>query len=184
MPLHVGHKNELKHTWLTTGERKFIAKKLVCKTPHHDILEMVRSTITKQELQRLHLITKKDIANIERDFNLTSEAQKHPLAQVLHAGATRTPHTEQLRYPQSEAKPNIRHEAFAASSLEAGIDSARLLVAANASCHLPQELCLVRYEADSAGIHLTHKSERGTFEHCSKTDKHTARLTLCDANAS
>ncbi|KAG8279342.1 hypothetical protein J6590_107738 [Homalodisca vitripennis] len=41
------------------------------------------------------------------------------------------------------------------------------------------ELCLVRCEADSAGIHLTHKSERGTFEHCSKTDKHTARLTLC-----
>ncbi|KAG8249769.1 hypothetical protein J6590_012074 [Homalodisca vitripennis] len=46
------------------------------------------------------------------------------------------------------------------------------------------ELCLVRCEADSAGIHLTHSSERGTFEHCSKTDKHTARLTLCDANAS
>ncbi|KAG8250051.1 hypothetical protein J6590_005445 [Homalodisca vitripennis] len=37
---------------------------------------------------------------------------------------------------------------------------------------------------DSAGIHLTHSSERGTFEHCSKTDKHTAHLTLCDANAS
>ncbi|KAG8263501.1 hypothetical protein J6590_032191 [Homalodisca vitripennis] len=66
--------------------------------------------------------------------------------------------------------------------LKAGIDSARLL-AANASCHLPQELCLVRCEADSAGIHLTHSSERGTFEHCSKTDKHTAHLTLCDANA-
>ncbi|KAG8287025.1 hypothetical protein J6590_047002 [Homalodisca vitripennis] len=46
------------------------------------------------------------------------------------------------------------------------------------------ELCLVRCEADSAGIHLTHSSERGTFEHCSKTDKHTAHLTLCDANAS
>ncbi|KAG8328806.1 hypothetical protein J6590_101231 [Homalodisca vitripennis] len=46
------------------------------------------------------------------------------------------------------------------------------------------ELCLVWCEADSAGIHLTHSSERGTFEHCSKTDKHTAHLTLCDANAS
>ncbi|KAG8316368.1 Small subunit (SSU) processome component [Homalodisca vitripennis] len=46
------------------------------------------------------------------------------------------------------------------------------------------ELCLVRCEADSAGIHLTHSSERGTFEHRSKTDKHSARLTLCEANAS
>ncbi|KAG8248032.1 hypothetical protein J6590_048338 [Homalodisca vitripennis] len=44
--------------------------------------------------------------------------------------------------------------------------------------------CLVWCEADSAGIHLTHSSERGTFEHCSKTDKHTAHLTLCDGNAS
>ncbi|KAG8254131.1 hypothetical protein J6590_015009 [Homalodisca vitripennis] len=35
-------------------------------------------------------------------------------------------------------------------------------------------MCLVWCEADSAGIHLTHNSERGTFEHCSKTDKHTA----------
>ncbi|KAG8279706.1 hypothetical protein J6590_099067 [Homalodisca vitripennis] len=40
------------------------------------------------------------------------------------------------------------------------------------------ELCLVRCEADSTGIHLTHSSERDTFEHCSKTDKHTARLTF------
>ncbi|KAG8274701.1 hypothetical protein J6590_102071 [Homalodisca vitripennis] len=46
------------------------------------------------------------------------------------------------------------------------------------------ELYLVRCEADSAGIRLTHRSKRGTFEHCSKTGKHTARLTLCDANAS
>uniref|UniRef100_A0A1B6G3S3 C2H2-type domain-containing protein n=1 Tax=Cuerna arida TaxID=1464854 RepID=A0A1B6G3S3_9HEMI len=82
VPLHVGHKNELKHIRLTTEERKFIAKKLACNIPRRDILEMVRSTIGNQEQQRLHLITRKDFHNIARDLKLTSKVQKQPFDTV------------------------------------------------------------------------------------------------------
>ncbi|XP_046666128.1 uncharacterized protein LOC124357989 isoform X1 [Homalodisca vitripennis] len=82
MPLHVGHNNELKHKRLTTEVKKFIEKKLASKTPHYDVFQMVRSTLTDQELQRLHLLTIEDFANIERDFNLTSEVQKQPFDPV------------------------------------------------------------------------------------------------------
>ncbi|XP_046665816.1 zinc finger protein 841-like [Homalodisca vitripennis] len=77
MPLHVGHENELKYIRLTTEEREFIAKKIACNTPRQDILKMVRNTKSKQELQRLSLLTIKDIFNIERDFKLSYKVQKH-----------------------------------------------------------------------------------------------------------
>ncbi|KAG8324591.1 hypothetical protein J6590_088522 [Homalodisca vitripennis] len=41
--------------------------------------------------------------------------------------ATRTRHSEQPWYPQSEAKPSIRHEAFQASSLALSIPAFRLV---------------------------------------------------------
>ena len=75
---HVGHKNELKHIHLTKKERNQIATRLASKIPHEEILKDIRCSISNCDLQRIHLMNKKDIINIEKSFNLNDEATKHP----------------------------------------------------------------------------------------------------------
>ncbi|KAG8247340.1 hypothetical protein J6590_063090 [Homalodisca vitripennis] len=52
---------------------------------------------------------------------LLSTALKPTRTRFASQCATQTPHREQPRYPQSKAKPSIRHEALAASSLALSI---------------------------------------------------------------
>lgn len=82
LPVHIGHKNELKHIRLTSEDRRAIATQLVGKAPHEEILKGIRSSLTNCDLQRIHLINKKDILNIEKSFNLQEEAVKHPFDPV------------------------------------------------------------------------------------------------------
>ncbi|KAH1022594.1 hypothetical protein HUJ04_011974, partial [Dendroctonus ponderosae] len=65
---HVGHQNDLSHLFLTKEERTMIATKIAMKIPFDAILD---------DIQRLHLLTKKYVFNIEACFNLHSKSQRH-----------------------------------------------------------------------------------------------------------
>uniref|UniRef100_A0A1B6CP64 C2H2-type domain-containing protein n=1 Tax=Clastoptera arizonana TaxID=38151 RepID=A0A1B6CP64_9HEMI len=71
---HVGHKNELMHKRLTKEERNFIVAQLILKKSYDEILRNVRNSLNKCKLQRIHIINKKDIANIEKSLHLNSKA--------------------------------------------------------------------------------------------------------------
>lgn len=74
---HVGHTNELKHLSLTVSERKNIATKISMKIPFTDILNDVRDSIHDSTLNRIHLLTRQDLYNIEAAFNLTPNSVRH-----------------------------------------------------------------------------------------------------------
>lgn len=67
---HVGHRCELKHIHLRLKDRK--STQLENKTPHEEILKTIRGSVTNSELKRIHLMNKKNILNIEKDFNIKS----------------------------------------------------------------------------------------------------------------
>ncbi|GFQ66803.1 uncharacterized protein TNCT_611881 [Trichonephila clavata] len=71
--VHIGHQNDIGHLFLTAGERKIIASKIAAKIP----LDEIRNSISDAGLERAHLLTKKDLHNIEKSFNLSSNAVKH-----------------------------------------------------------------------------------------------------------
>ncbi|ERL94932.1 hypothetical protein D910_12204, partial [Dendroctonus ponderosae] len=74
---HVGHQNDLSHLFLTKEERTMIATKIAMKIPFDAILDDIRDSVTASYLERLHLLTKKDVFNIEACFNLHSKSQRH-----------------------------------------------------------------------------------------------------------
>ncbi|GFU55500.1 uncharacterized protein NPIL_102621 [Nephila pilipes] len=75
--VHVGHQNDLGHLFLTADERKNIASKIAAKIPLDNILDEIRNSISDAGLERVHLLTKKDLQNIEKSFNLSSISVKH-----------------------------------------------------------------------------------------------------------
>lgn len=74
---HVGHENELGHLWLTSKEREELANKMTLKIPFNTILDEVRDTVEGSQLERIHLLTRKDLNNIEKSFNLQSTVIRH-----------------------------------------------------------------------------------------------------------
>ncbi|KAL1488526.1 hypothetical protein ABEB36_014991 [Hypothenemus hampei] len=74
---HVGHRIELGHITLTSEERKNIAQKIANKIPFDIILDEIADSIVDSE-KRIHILTRKDLHNIERSFNLSSVAIRHP----------------------------------------------------------------------------------------------------------
>ncbi|GFU35378.1 uncharacterized protein NPIL_20801 [Nephila pilipes] len=58
-------------------ERKNIASKIAAKIPLDNILDEIRNSISDAGIERVHLLTKKDLHNIEKSFNLTSNSVKH-----------------------------------------------------------------------------------------------------------
>ncbi|GFR10768.1 uncharacterized protein TNCT_141, partial [Trichonephila clavata] len=58
-------------------ERKIIASKIAAKIPLDNILDEIRNSISDAGLERVHLLTKKDLHNIEKSFNLSSNSVKH-----------------------------------------------------------------------------------------------------------
>ncbi|KAK5648053.1 hypothetical protein RI129_002945 [Pyrocoelia pectoralis] len=75
---HVGHTIDLGHLNLTAGERKEIAAKIALKIPFSHILDEVRDKVTEDSIQRIHLLTRKDLNNITTAFNLHAESVRHP----------------------------------------------------------------------------------------------------------
>lgn len=74
---HVGHINESKYLTLTLAEREDLAKKIALKIPFDDILDQVRDSVYDCSLQRIHLLSRKDLYNIETAYSLQSKAVRH-----------------------------------------------------------------------------------------------------------
>ncbi|XP_018323072.1 uncharacterized protein LOC108735571 [Agrilus planipennis] len=72
---HVGHEMDLGRLPLSKTERDTIATKLSQKTPFDEVLNCVRNGIgSNNDLRRIHLLTRKDLFNIERTYNLHNNA--------------------------------------------------------------------------------------------------------------
>jgi len=67
---------QLGHIRLPASDRQWLAGKLALQVPIEVILREVRKKLDGQ-LQRLHIVTKKDICNIERAFHLNRPERHH-----------------------------------------------------------------------------------------------------------
>ena len=66
---HYGHKVELQHLRLSENRRLEIASKLQQEIARTNILSGIRDNISS-EFQRIHLLEKKDLANITKSFGI------------------------------------------------------------------------------------------------------------------
>lgn len=69
---HYGHGMQIEHLRLSKSEREKIAGQLKMGITQDRILDDIRNSLTSTSLDRVHLLSKKDIANIEQLFGLTS----------------------------------------------------------------------------------------------------------------
>ncbi|XP_050506463.1 uncharacterized protein LOC126884548 isoform X2 [Diabrotica virgifera virgifera] len=74
---HVGHAADLRHLTLTSTERQEIARKIAQKIPFELILDDIKESVHKESLQRMHLLKRKDLYNIEREFQLNTDSLDH-----------------------------------------------------------------------------------------------------------
>lgn len=74
---HVGHSNDLGHLYLSKSEKDKLACKIAAKIPFQKILDEIRESISGDKLERIHLLTKKDLYNIEQCYNLNKESVRH-----------------------------------------------------------------------------------------------------------
>nr|CAI5828068.1 unnamed protein product [Callosobruchus analis] len=72
---HIGHKNYLGYLNLGIIKRQELAAKIALKIPFEAILDEVRESIYDGNLERSHLLTKKDLYNTERSFNARKETR-------------------------------------------------------------------------------------------------------------
>ncbi|KAJ8970716.1 hypothetical protein NQ314_001063 [Rhamnusium bicolor] len=75
--LHVGHNNDLGHLNLCKMETKALAVKISSKIPFQAILDEVRESVSRDKLDRVHLLTKRDLYNIEQCYNLNRESIRY-----------------------------------------------------------------------------------------------------------
>ncbi|GFT45991.1 MULE domain-containing protein [Trichonephila clavipes] len=75
--IHIGHQNDIGYLFLTADEREITASKRAAKIPLDNILDEIGNSISDAGLERVHLLTKKDLHNIEKSFNLSSNSLKH-----------------------------------------------------------------------------------------------------------
>ncbi|GBN97196.1 hypothetical protein AVEN_227039-1 [Araneus ventricosus] len=80
MSKHVGHRNEISHIFLSSKDKELIAAKM----PFDTILDEIRDGVSDSRLERIHLLTKKDLYNIEKMYNLQSSGQRHMLEVLIH----------------------------------------------------------------------------------------------------
>jgi len=74
---HVGHDNEICHIDLSPTKKAEIACKLANRIPPSAILDEVRSTYKTDCVERVHLLTYKDILNICEEFKISKDYKKH-----------------------------------------------------------------------------------------------------------
>lgn len=73
--VHLGHTNEIGRLRLTKKERDELAGQISLKIPLTDILDGTLQSIPQDcEMKRKHLVTRKDLINITRTYNLYDEA--------------------------------------------------------------------------------------------------------------
>lgn len=69
---HSGHSMELERITLSKNERAEIADMLAQKIPFKEILNNIKRSASESDLRRIHLLTIKDLRNIEKEFRLNS----------------------------------------------------------------------------------------------------------------
>jgi len=62
---------------LSKEEREEISKSIALNIPFDNILDKIRSSLSIDEVERRDLLTRKDIHNIARDYNLKAEGVRH-----------------------------------------------------------------------------------------------------------
>ncbi|KAF8789738.1 hypothetical protein HNY73_007657 [Argiope bruennichi] len=73
---HVGHICDLGHLFLSKEDRYTLATKMASNIPCDVILDCVRTSMSDEGLERMHLLTRKDLHNIKKSFHLSSSAIK------------------------------------------------------------------------------------------------------------
>lgn len=73
---HVGHQNDIRFLSLSSVERENIARQIALKIPFDEILDNIRDSCDFT-LQRVYLLTRQDLYNIEMSSNLQSKAVRH-----------------------------------------------------------------------------------------------------------
>ncbi|KAF8771722.1 hypothetical protein HNY73_019102 [Argiope bruennichi] len=73
---HVGHSCDLGHLFLSKEDRYTLATKMASNIPFDVILDCVRTSMSDEGLERMHLLTRKDLHNIKKSFHLSSSAIK------------------------------------------------------------------------------------------------------------
>lgn len=76
---HVGHRQEedIGHLFLAESDRQKVAAKIAAKIPFQTILDEIRDSVSNCHLERIHLLTKKDLYNIENSYNLNNTSIRH-----------------------------------------------------------------------------------------------------------
>ncbi|XP_035231177.1 uncharacterized protein LOC118203043 [Stegodyphus dumicola] len=67
---HIGHSNDIGYLNLSKNDRD----KIATKVPFDSILDERRDSVSESNLQRIDLLTNKDLHNIEKSFNLNATA--------------------------------------------------------------------------------------------------------------
>lgn len=73
---HVGHQQKLGHLYISKHDKESLAQKIAASIPFESILNEVRDSIAGNQLNRIHLLTKKDLFNIEQSYNLNGKTIK------------------------------------------------------------------------------------------------------------
>ncbi|XP_018913181.2 uncharacterized protein [Bemisia tabaci] len=73
---HVGHTADLCHIFLTPSDRRKIADQIASKVSFDEILDNIRQSVDGMPSERLHLLKRKDLHNIEKEFSLAGETEK------------------------------------------------------------------------------------------------------------
>nr|CAI5837169.1 unnamed protein product [Callosobruchus analis] len=55
-----------------------IAEKMAENVPLPAILDKIRDSVANEKLERIHLLTKKDLHNISQTYNLNKDFMRHP----------------------------------------------------------------------------------------------------------
>ncbi|KAJ8965735.1 hypothetical protein NQ314_003941, partial [Rhamnusium bicolor] len=74
---HVGHTMDLGKIPLKKSDRKLLASKISQKVPFDEIINTVRDNFDHSNYGRIHLLTRKDLFNIEQLYNLNKESVRH-----------------------------------------------------------------------------------------------------------
>ncbi|XP_069676181.1 uncharacterized protein [Periplaneta americana] len=75
-PIHVGHDAEIERMPLDVNERATLAGRLAEGVPLQQVLDDVKDSVAPEDIKRIHLLKRKDLWNIKRDFNI-HDATKH-----------------------------------------------------------------------------------------------------------
>ncbi|KAJ8914484.1 hypothetical protein NQ315_002756 [Exocentrus adspersus] len=149
---HVGHNADLCHINLSTKERRNLASKIALRIPFESILDEVRnSACNEKEIRRLHLITRQDLRNIEKCFNLTSfRGIRHKNDATSVDSWARESEAVLFYKPQGTLNkdfPELRNDDF-------------ILIIMNES----QKVVLEKYGKDCVCLDSTHSVNQYAFE--------------------